>query len=519
VALPLAMAFGVASGAGALAGLYGAIFTGFFAALFGGTPAQVTGPTGPMAVVMASIVAKYHDPTITFGVVAMAGVMQIILGVLKLGGGIRLVPRTVLSGFMSGIGGIICSLQVPVLLGCAGGGKVLEALAKIPAAIVRPNPGALGIGILTLFMLYKLPERFTFKVPRPLLALVGASAANALLLPLVGITVPTLGAIPLGLPMLQLPSLQSCSALLGDMFFTALMLAVLGAIDSLLTSLVADSMTSSFHDSDRELVGQGIGNAVAGLFGGHAGAGATMRTVVNVRTGGRTPISGATHSVVLLAAVLGLGPLAKHIPLSCLAGILIKSGLDVVDWSLIRRVRGLPKSEVIVMSTTFLMTVFVDLIAAVVVGWFLAVFVFFVNSSKLQLQKEGVQIFESARILEAPEDVRPALEAAPGRASVVQLRGQVAFGAAVGLLRLLVPKVVGQDAVLIDLSRVVMIDASAILVLEELLEKISAAGGKGYICGARSDLVGIELLKSLDLAGGACNGSVEDRLAAGLLAA
>jgi len=517
VALPLAMAFGVTSGAGPLAGLYGAIFSGFFAALFGGTPAQVTGPTGPMAVIMATVFAKYQDPAVVFLVVVMAGLMQIAMGVLRLGGAIRLVPRTVLSGFMTGVGGIICSLQLPVLLGHSGGGQVVTALAKLPGAVANVNMPALGIGFLTLFMLYKFPQRLTFNVPRPLLALVIAGLTDAVVLKSFGIVVPSLGAIPMGLPSIALPAVSP--VFLASLAPTALTLAVLGAVDSLLTSLVADSMTSSFHNSDRELVGQGIGNTVAGLFGGHAGAGATMRTVVNVRTGGRTPISGATHSVVLLAAVLGLGSLAQYVPLSCLAAILIKSGLDVVDWALLRRLPGLPRAECLVLAVTFLTTVFVDLIVAVAAGWALAIVMFFFNASKLQLGEKGVQVFDSASASGAPEHIKQTLAAAAAGTAVVQLKGQLTFGAAAGLLQQLVPKVVGRKAVILELSEVVMIDASAILSLEELLEKVAAEGGKGFVCGANKSMDGINLLGSLDLARSACNKSVEDKLSADLLAA
>lgn len=518
VALPLAMAFGVTSGAGPLAGLYGAIFTGFLAALFGGTPAQVTGPTGPMAVIMATVIAKCPDMSLAFWVVTMAGVMQIAMGVLKLGGVIRLVPRTVLSGFMTGIGGIICSLQMPVILGHTGSGQVISALGKLPAAAANPNGPAFGIGLFTLFMLYTFPARLTFNVPRPLLALVAASIADAVLFQCFGISVPSLGAIPQGLPSITLDWVAP-SVLVG-LAPLALTLAILGAVDSLLTSLVADSMTSSFHDSDRELVGQGIGNAVAGLMGGHAGAGATMRTVVNVRTGGRTPISGATHSLVLLGAVLGLGSLARYVPLSCLAAILIKSGLDVVDWALIKRIRGLPRGEVAILLVTFLTTVFVDLIVAVVAGWALAILLFFFKAAKLQLGRDGVQVFDSSNASQAPGEIRDALEAAePGTTSVVQLKGQVTFGAAVGLLRQLVPKVVGKEVVVVDLGSVTMIDASAILCLEELNEKVAAENGRAYVCGARRDIDGIELLRSLDLARSASNESVEDQLTSDLLAA
>merc|ERR1719401_2794155 len=249
------------------------------------------------------------------------------------------------------------------MLGYSSGGAVLKALAVLPKALAAPNLAALAIGAFTLITSYKLPDKYAFKIPKPLIALVISSLACTFVLPALGLSVPMLGAIPAGLPKL-FPPLTLLTPKIFTVLSASVSLAILGAIDSLLTSLVSDSLTSSFHDSNRELIGQGIGNSVAGLFGGSAGAGATMRTVVNVRTGGRTPIAGATHSVVLLIVVLGLGPLAKSVPLSCLAGVLIKSGLDVVDWPLLSKAKNLPKRELVIAITLYL-TMFVDLIVAV----------------------------------------------------------------------------------------------------------------------------------------------------------
>merc|ERR1719262_794707 len=322
-----------------------------------------------------------------------------------------------------------------------------------------------------------------------------------------GIVLPTLPSIPMGFPKLMLPTITL--SMLPSMMVTSLALALLGAIDSLLTSLVSDSMTSSFHDSNRELFGQGIGNAVAGLFGGAAGAGATMRTVVNVRTGGRTPVSGATHSAVLLAVVIGLGPLASNIPTACLAGILIKSGLDVVDWNLLKRIDKIPLTETAIMVVTFLLTVFVDLILAVVVGWLLGICLFFYRSAELQLTPQGVEIFDDAT--SAKGYIKEYLEKqGAGDASVVKLKGMVTFGVAVSLMRKLVPRVVGKKKVMVDLSDVTMIDASAVLSIEELLQKIKDAGGETYVCGADSCMDGVDLLTGLNIAQGAANKSVTD---------
>jgi len=217
--------------------------------------------------------------------------------------------------------------------------------------------------------------------------------------------------------------------------------------------------------------------------------------------------------VVLLAAVLGLGSLARFVPLSCLAGILIKSGLDVVDWDLLKRIRLLPMAEVAILAVTFFMTVFVDLIVAVVAGWALAVGLLFFKTSMLQLSTKGVEVFDSTNSGKASQDVQQVLLSTnPSKVVVVQLKGQVGFGAAVGLLRQLVPRVVGCEKVFVELSEVAMIDTSVLLSLEELMGKITAEGGKTYICGANSGMDGIDLLKKVDLIKSAANGSVEDAL-------
>ncbi|MGB5648856.1 MAG: SulP family inorganic anion transporter [Sedimenticolaceae bacterium] len=323
VALPLALAMGVSSGAGAVAGVYGAICVGFFAAIFGGTPAQVSGPTGPMPVVMAAIFAQYtamfpDDPArgaaLAFTVVMLGGGMQILFGVLRFGKFIELVPVPVVSGFMSGVGVIIILLQLPPLLGFPAQPGPMASAGVMPEAWQQLNNGVL-LGLISLFLVYFLPRPIARLIPSPLVALIAGTLVAALIFG--PGSVPTLGEIPTGLPSMQLPVIEF--SLLPDMFVSALTLAALGSIDSLLTSLVADNVTRTYHNSDRELIGQGIGNTVAGFLGGLPGAGATMRTVVNVKAGGRTPISGVPHALVLLAIILGAGALASQIP-HCGAG-------------------------------------------------------------------------------------------------------------------------------------------------------------------------------------------------------
>jgi SulP family sulfate permease len=300
--LPLALAFGVASGAGPMAGLYGAIFVGFFAALFRGPPSQISGPTGPRTLVMALVVTQYaHEPALAFTVVMIGGCFKILFGTLRFGGYIALMPFPVVSGFMSGIGCIIIILQIAPLLGQAiPGGGTIGAVQALPSILSNIHWDAALVGGATLVIVILTPGKITRIMPAALIASVIGTVAVTLAFP----GFPVLGAIPTGLPGPQLPTLSWES--LPDMVSSALILALLGSVDSLLTSLVADSITQTHHKSDRE---QGIGNVVAGLFGAIPGAGATMRPMVNVRAGGATPISSVLHAIVLLAVVLGLGAL------------------------------------------------------------------------------------------------------------------------------------------------------------------------------------------------------------------
>ncbi|MFP6758272.1 MAG: SulP family inorganic anion transporter [Alphaproteobacteria bacterium] len=483
VALPLALAFGVASGAGPVAGLYGAIFVGFFAALFGGTPSQVSGPTGPMTVVMAGVITQYsHEPAMAFTVVMLAGVFQIMFGLFKLGRYISLVPFPVISGFMSGIGCIIIILQIGPLIGHATpSGGTLVVLSKLPDLLTSPGRDAMIVGLLALGLVYLIPVRISRIVPAPLVALVLGTVAVLFLLP----DAPVLGEIPTGWPKAQLPvfTLETVPGIVQS----ALVLALLGSIDSLLTSLIADNVTQTYHDSDRELIGQGIGNTIAGAFGGIPGAGATMRTVINVRTGGRTPISGALHALVLLAVVLGLGGLAQHIPHAVLAGILIKVGIDIIDWSYLKRIRQAPKAGVFFMLVVLLLTVLVDLITAVAVGIVLASLLFVKRMSDLQLAniKAITGDDDDPGLTEAEKS---ALAAGDGRIILYHLSGPFSFGAAKGMARLLAASD-DYDALVLDLSDVPFLDSSASLGLEDAIKQAHGHDKQVYLVGVRAKVM------------------------------
>lgn len=476
VALPLALAFGVSSGAGPVAGLYGAIFVGLFAALFGGTPSQVSGPTGPMTVVMAGIFTYYtsldpvQGPALAFSVVVMGGVFQILFGVVKIGRYINYVPQPVISGFMSGIGVIIILLQIGILLGAGSSGGPLAALLALPSALSQTVWAAVLVGLITIAIVYFTPSKIARIVPPPLLALVIGTLLVAFVFHSHGLTI--LGEIPTGFPTPKMPIIKM--DLLPDMIKSALILALLGTIDSLLTSLVADNITRSQHNSDRELIGQGIGNTISGLFGGLPGAGATMRTMVNVRAGGQTPISGALHALVLLSIALGLGPIASFIPHVVLAGILIKVGTDIIDWDYLKRMHRSSRAGVVMMFVVLGLTVFVDLIIAVGVGMAMASLLFLKRQSDLQLASINMirGIDDEASL--SPEETE-FIAAAQGHLLLFHLGGPMSFGAAKEMIRMLAR----QDdyrVLILDLCDVPQLDYTASCAIEDMVVDTLAKG-------------------------------------------
>lgn len=482
VALPLALAFGEASGAGPIAGLYGAIIVGFFASLFGGTGAQISGPTGPMIVVFAGVFASLSgDISLIFTAVVLAGLFQIAFGVLKLGQYIRLVPYPVVSGFMSGIGCIIIALQTARLFGHEPeSGGTIPALMEIPGAVLDPNWAALAVGILTLVIVFTWPKSWGRIVPGPLAALLAGTLVS-LVLP----GAPILGDIPTGLPSFIMPAFSLESGFI--VLEAALILALLGAIDSLLTSLVADNMTRTRHDSNKELVGQGIGNMVAGFFGGIPGAGATMRTVVNIRTGGLTRISGMLHSLLLLAVVVSLAPLAAKIPHAVLAGILVKVGYDILDISYIKRAHRGPRWDLALMAIVVTLTVFVDLIAAVGVGVVLAALAFVKQMADAQLKSFGGGLPIPANT--SPEEAE-LLRKADKRVTLFDFGGPLSFGAAADLGHHVRERAKGgqAEAIVLDFSSVPFIDVSAARAVETIGCDARHAGRKVFMSGMNDEV-------------------------------
>jgi SulP family sulfate permease len=482
IALPLALAFGEASGAGPIAGLYGAIIVGFFASLFGGTGAQVTGPTGPMVVVFAGVYAALSDrPELIFAVVVLAGLMQIAFGVLRFGQYIRLVPYPVVSGFMSGIGCIIIALQFSRLFGHEPeGGGTIPALAAIPGSVMDPNFVALALGITTLVIVFKWPKTWGKFVPAPLAALIIGTVASVI----IG-GAPILGDIPTGLPSFMLPAFSQDTIFI--VLEAAFLLALLGAIDSLLTSLVADNMTRTRHDSNQELIGQGIGNTIAGMFGAVPSAGATMRTAVNIRTGGLTKLSGMTHSILLLGVVLALGPLASQIPHAVLAGLLVKTGYDIIDLAYLKRAHKGPRWDLALMVLVVFLTVFVDLITAVIVGVVMAALAFVKQIADAQLKALG-DVTNEGLSVDLTEEEEALLSRAGNKITLFDFGGPLSFGAAADVGHQVREKSKGKSAMILDFSRVSHVDVSAARAMETIGSDAHAANKEVYVSGMNDEV-------------------------------
>ncbi len=504
VALPLALAFGNAAlgTGGAIYGLYGAIVAGFIAALLGGTPAQVSGPTGPMSVTVAGVVSSLAAIGISrdlaagemlplvMAAVVLGGIFEALLGLLRLGRYITLVPYSVVSGFMSGIGFIILVLQIGPFLGISTRGGVVESLKGL-IENPTPNPAAIGVGLMTLAVVFLTPARIRTWIPSPLLALLVVTPLSILLfsdsrlLQLDLEPIARIGTIPGGGLRLVMPNF---SQHLPELVKAGLVLALLGAIDSLLTSLVADNITQTNHDSNRELIGQGIANTAAGFLSGLPGAGATMRTVINIKSGGATPISGMTHSIVLLMVLVGAGSLASEIPTALLAGILIKVGLDIIDWGFLLRAHRLSGKTAALMYGVLLMTVFWDLIWGVLVGMFVANLLTVDSMTQVQLEKieadnpmdadaHGVQ----EGVLTAKE--QSILDSCEGDVMLFCLRGPLSFGAAKGISARM-GLLQNYKVLVLDISEVPHLGVTATLAIERMVEEASAEGRVALVAGA-----------------------------------
>ena len=485
IALPMALAFGVASGAGAASGLWGAVLVGFFAALFGGTPTLISEPTGPMTVVMTAVIANLTaaDPdngmAMAFTVVMLAGVFQMIFGALRLGKYVTMMPYTVISGFMSGIGIILVILQLAPFLGQPSpGGGVVGTLQAIPKLLANVQPAETFLALFSVAIIWFMPAKVKRLVPPQLVALIAGTVLSLMLFP--GLDIRRIGEIPMGFPQMQVPTFSPTQLQL--MFVDAAVLGMLGCIDALLTSVVADSLTRTEHNSNKELIGQGLGNLISGLFGGIAGAGATMGTVVNIQSGGRTALSGLTRAFILLIVILGAANLAATIPLAVLAGIALKVGIDIIDWDFLKRAHQISRKGALIMYGVILLTVLVDLIAAVGVGVFIANILTIDRLS--QLRSESVRAITDAEdAIRLSSDEKRWLDEANGKVLLFQLSGPMIFGVAKAISR--EHNAIGDcNAIVFDVSDVPHLGVTASLALERAIEEAVEKGRYVYIVGA-----------------------------------
>lgn len=379
VALPLAIAFGIASGVSPERGLITAIIAGFLISLLGGSRVQIGGPTGAFIVIVFGIVEKYGTSGLIIATI-MAGIMLFAMGALKIGGIIKFMPYPIVVGFTSGIAVTIFSTQIKDLFGLS--------IDKVPGDFASKwmsyfqhmdslNLWSLGLGIFSVALIFLWP-RVSKKIPGSLVAIVLITVVVYLLREFAGITgIETIGdrfSINATLPKPEAPVINM--QLITTLFPSAFTIAILGAIESLLSAMVADGVTGHRHDSNTELMAQGVANIVTPLFGGIPATGAIARTMTNINNGGKTPVAGIIHAVVLLLILLFLGPLTKYIPMACLAGVLVVVSYNMSEWRQFLNLLKMPKSDVSVLLITFFLTVFMDLTVAIEVGLILAVILF-----------------------------------------------------------------------------------------------------------------------------------------------
>ncbi|MFT4579690.1 MAG: SulP family sulfate permease [Nitrospinales bacterium] len=489
IALPLALAFGVGSGLGAITGLWGAIAGGIIGGLFGGCRVGVSGPTGPKMAQLALIMVGFRlasgepDLTAAFAIIFFSGIILIgisLMGISKL---IYFVPYSVVAGFMCGIGVIVMILEFDSFFGYPAPHSVMEGIYDIPNALMHFKSEALMVSVPTLVILFVWPRAVKMVpkleiLPAPLLALLtGTAIAN-----MNSFNIEYIGTIPTGFPELYWPDWSK----FGDYFGPAAGLAGLAVFDSLLTCIVADNMTGVKHSSDRESFGQGLANCAAGLVGGLTTATATMRTVANIQSGGKTPLSSIVHGLVLLALVLGLGPYAEKIPMACLAAILFKVGIDILDYRILPVLHHLPLTDMIVFWTVLIITIVEDLLVAMAVGIVLAFFRFILEISRIY--KTNLNYLENDVTKDLlDEDLKQQVK-------ILRPRGPMFFGA-VKQLEDIYAEAEEHSTLIIKLKDVSMIDLSGAYALEDLIAKAKKNGKNVLICSAPPHIM--KVLKSV----------------------
>jgi len=506
VAIPLALAFGAQSGLGAVAGLYSAIALGLFASAFGGTPTQISGPTGPMVVIAAMVVADALESAgnlsnglpIIITTFFLAGVFQMIFGIVKLGKYIRYIPYPVISGFMTGIGIIIILYQIFPVMGQVSPKGIYNIFIQLPQAFSGYQWESTVLGVATIGTIYAFPK-ITRTIPNILIALVAISALAVW----TEFNVATIGNIPSQLPELKLDSiLQLNIADIQPMFIPAITLALLGSIDSLLTSVIADNVTKTKHDSNQELIGQGIGNIISASIGGIPGAGTTMSTLVNTHSGATSRMSGIVHGISLILVLSLAASLASQIPIPVLSGILITVGIGIIDYKGLKHMKKMPREETAVMLMVLFMTVFADLIQAVAVGMFFSTFLFMKKMGDLVEGQTEVMPISEFSTLQGPVSEETVFFT-PEFAETVfvkKLRGPLFFGFA-SAFQEMAKKLKNIRIVILKMSEVPYIDQTGLFAMEEVVMDLKKRGISVCIAGLQDQphdmLMKIDLIPSL----------------------
>jgi SulP family sulfate permease len=477
VALPLAMAFAISSGVTPQAGIYCAIVTGFVISALGGSRFQIGGPTGAFVVVVASIVATYGIDGL-FMCTMMAGALLVVLGATGMGTAVKFIPRPVVVGFTNGIGVLIASTQIKDVLGLTipVPSEFWPRMVTLARNIGSTSPAAATLGVLTIATLL-VWRRFVPRVPGYIVALLGGTVAVALF----GLPVETIGTrfggIPSGLPSFSIPKFRL--ELVPTLFRPALTVALLGAIESLMSAVVADRMGGDRHNPNVELIAQGVANIASPLFGGLPATGAIARTATNIRSGARTPVSGMIHAITLLLVLLVAAPAARFIPLAGLAAILLVVAYNVGDWGEIRELLKLSKMDISVWIVTFALTVFADLTLAVELGMILAMLLFIRKVSQTTTVSLVTKEYVEAGRVHILQDKK-----IPDYVSVFRIHGPFLFGATDKIMRIADHVTELAPIVIVRLRNMTAIDATGLRALEDLADRLHSSGRELILCGA-----------------------------------
>lgn len=480
VALPLSLAFAIASGAKPEAGLYTAIVAGFLAAALGGSRVQVTGPTGAFIVILAAITAKYGFDGLQIATF-MAGLILLAMGLVKLGGIIKFIPTPVVIGFTTGIAVIIFVSQWKDFFGLPAptGHHFHEKFIALTQSLPHLHPTTTALALLALLLVIWSPRILPRTIPGPLAAMVCVTLIQAWFqFPGVATIGSAFGGVPSSLPTFHWPDITLARVI--ELIGPAFTIAMLGAIESLLSAVVADGMTNTRHNSNQELVGQGIANIFAPMFGGFAATGAIARTATNVRNGANSPVAGMAHAAILLIIVLAAAPLAAHIPLAGLAAILFVVAYNMSEWRhFLNLARTSPNNDKAILLITFCLTVFTDLVLAVNIGVILAALLFMKRMADT-VKVEGVN---SEEILTAcPTGVPPGVQ-------VYSIDGPFFFGAAETFESTLTGIGSRMKVVVLRLGRVPLIDATGLAALDRMTVHLNKQGIKVIICEANERIV------------------------------